>query len=313
VTEFPIVPLVLRTRLAHAALQSIADDCGADILHIKGSALDASLLPVREGAPAHASPKERTVPRVSADADILVRPMHLGRLLTKLPKFGWQGKARFDTGGGADHAAPFWHSELGWADVHRSFPGIRLDPELAFERLWLDRRLLSIAHHACPVPSIDGQRTVLLLHAARNGESQGVDVRAAWTNATVAERDRIMNLATQLQAEVALAGALGRLDEFVDRPEHDLWRLFAADNPGRFDIWRARMKAAQSAKERLHVLINPLRLKVDGLSGELGRKPTVPEILRFYGGRLWRDAVEIKAISDRRTCRRQRILSRRGR
>jgi len=54
-TELPPIPLVLRTRLAHATLKSVSDDCGADILNIKGAAVDALLRPVREDAAADAT------------------------------------------------------------------------------------------------------------------------------------------------------------------------------------------------------------------------------------------------------------------
>mgnify|MGYP003374684041 CR=1 FL=1 len=37
------IPVLLRVRLAHAVVQAIADECGADLLHIKGPAVDASL------------------------------------------------------------------------------------------------------------------------------------------------------------------------------------------------------------------------------------------------------------------------------
>ena len=83
-TDLPPIPLVLRTRLAHATLQAVADDCGADILHIKGAAVDAFLRPAREDSQAGASAEERSLPRVSADADVLVRPAHLRRFLAAL-------------------------------------------------------------------------------------------------------------------------------------------------------------------------------------------------------------------------------------
>ena len=54
-TELPPIPLVLHTRLAHATLKSVSDDCGADILNIKGAAVDALLRPVREDAAADAT------------------------------------------------------------------------------------------------------------------------------------------------------------------------------------------------------------------------------------------------------------------
>ena len=58
-SDLPPIPLIVRTRLAHATLQAIADACGADLLHIKGAAVDPSLLPTRPDAPADAPAWER--------------------------------------------------------------------------------------------------------------------------------------------------------------------------------------------------------------------------------------------------------------
>ena len=58
------IPLGVRLRLGRAAIQTIADQSGADILHIKGDAVDPSLRPRS---------------RVGTDIDVLVRPAHLTR------------------------------------------------------------------------------------------------------------------------------------------------------------------------------------------------------------------------------------------
>jgi hypothetical protein len=311
VTDLPPIPLRARTHLAHATLQAVADVCGADILHIKGAALDASIGPPSNGAPTETTMGSSDLPRLSADADVLVRPAHLQVLLTALKRYGWTAMTRFDTGGGADHSSDLWHEELGWADVHRSFPGFRLDAALAFDRLWLDHRVQLIAQRPCTVPSLDAQRLVLLLHAARNGQSRANDVRDGWTNATATERNRVRELSETLRAEVALASATGHLDDYADRPESELWRLYAVGGASRFEIWRARLKAAQTGVDRLMVLTNPLRLKVDGLTVELWRKPTQLELLRFYCRRLLSDLADIKSYAYKRAqgCREKSLRS----
>lgn len=111
--ELPPIPLILRTRLAHATLQAIADSCGADILHIKGAAVDASLLPTKPDSPADATLEERALPRLSADADVLVRPANLKRFQTALKRYGWQRKTRLYSGGAVQHSEDWWHPELG--------------------------------------------------------------------------------------------------------------------------------------------------------------------------------------------------------
>lgn len=309
----PPIPLVVRTRLAHATLQAVADDCGADILHIKGAAVDASLRPKREDSLAGASAEERATPRVSADADILVRPAHLKRFLAALNRCGWRMLLNFDTGGGGDHSAVFWHEELCEADVHRSFPGIRLRPDLAFERLWVDRETRVIAHRPCTVPSLDAQRLVLLVHAARNRYGKEDDVRYAWTDATGEQKDRVCALARELRAEVALAAATGRLDEYADRPEYDLWRLWTSSDARRFEFWRARIKAAQGRRERMGVVANPLRLKVDVVKLKLGRKPTLREVLGSYRDRLCDDLLDVRILAGRQVASlRIHLLRRQG-
>ena len=313
VTDLPPIPIVLRTRLAHATLQAVADDCGADILHIKGAAVDASLLPAREDSLASASAEERALPRISADADVLVRPAHLKRFLAALKECGWRTLLNFDTGGGADHSTVLWHDELSEADVHRSFPGIRLRPELAFERLWEDRATQVIAHRPCIVPSVDAQRLVLLLHAARNRHGKEGDVRYAWTEATVEEKDRVSALALELHAEVALAAATGRLDEYADRPEYDLWRLWTTSGARKFEFWRARLKASRNQGERIGVVANPLRLKVDVVELQLGRKPTPREVLRSYSSRLRKDLHDIRMLFGRRFANLRTTLPKRHR
>lgn len=301
------IPLVLRTRLAHATLQAVADECGADILHIKGAAVDASLRPARQGAASDATAEQRAMTRISADADVLVRPSHLRRFLAALEQHNWRRLLAFDTGGGADHSAVYWHDELCEADVHRSFPGMRLTPELAFERLWVDRRTQDIGHRSCTVPSTDAQRLVLLLHAARNRHGKDGDVQSAWTDATSGERDRVSSLARELDAEVALATATGRLGEYADRPDYDLWRLWTTADKNRFAFWLARIKAAQTVPERIRVVANPFQPKLDALAMQLGRRPRTYDTVRFRCGRLREDLVDVQSFLLRRIARRRSL------
>lgn len=294
-TELAPIPLIIRTRLAHAALQTIADECGADILHIKGATVDHFLDPSKlhgHAASRSALGESLTreapdttalkVARASTDADVLVRPSHLARFLASLAQNGWLELTAFDTGGRADHATDFWHRELGRADVHRSFPGIRLKPDLAFEGMWLHHQTYEIANCACTVPSREVQTLLLLLNAARNGDLQGSDVLNRWTLTTGQERDSIKQRAVDFDAEVALAASTGDLQLFVGRPEYDSWRLLASGEAGRFEYWRARVRSAATLKDRLDVFSNPFRFKTDRLRMELGRAPTRGEILRSY-------------------------------
>jgi len=298
---------MLRTRLAHATLQAIADDCGADILHIKGAAVDASLLPIREDAPADATAEERAVPRLSQDTDVLVRPAHLKRFLAALKRYGWIRKSRLYSGGAVEHSVDWWHPELGGADIHVRFPGIQLAPHLAFAELWRDRTDTHIAHRACPVPSLDAQRLVLLLHAARNGGRESADVGPAWTTATALEQDRVRRLADTLRAEVALAGATGNLDEYAAHPEFDLWRLLGQPNADVFQLWLAFVKAAPTPLDRVRAILYAVRIKAERVDQGLQRRATLFEVLRVQGSRFTRGASGLLLVArhsaSRRTAR----------
>lgn len=141
--ELPTVPVLLRVHLAHATVQAIADEVDADVLHIKGPAVDPMLRP--KG-------------RASADADVLVRPSHLMRLTAGLTRYGWRQVTTLSTGGLIEHSTNWYQGELGQLDVHVRFPGIGVAPNEAFEVLWRERALRRVAHRPCVVPGLVAQR-----------------------------------------------------------------------------------------------------------------------------------------------------------
>lgn len=299
-SDLPPIPLIVRTRLAHATLQAIADACGADLLHIKGAAVDPSLLPTRPDAPADATAEERALPRLSADADVLVRPAHLKRYQAALKRYGWQRKTRLYSGGAVEHSEDWWHPELGSADVHIRFPGIRVALERAFSDLWRERQTKGIADRRCPVPDVDAQRLLLLLHAARNGGPASADVRLPWTDATEADRARVRKLAAAFGAEVALAGATGRIDDYANRPEYDLWRLLAQPDADVFELWLAFVKAAPTTIDRVQAILYAVRVKADRVGLEVGISTNPGAVLRAHASRLGRGAAGIIRLARRR-------------
>ena len=285
-SDLPPIPLIVRTRLAHATLQAIADACGADLLHIKGAAVDPTLLPTRPDAPADATVEERAVPRLSADADVLVRPAHLKHYQAALKRYGWQRKTRLYSGGAVEHSEDWWHPELGSVDLHVRFPGIQLRRDQAFDELWEERHSLDLAHRPCPVPSVDAQRLLLLLHAARNGALGPADVRLAWSSATPTEQGRVQALAVRLRAEVALAATTGHLEDYADRAEYALWRVAGLPAPDAFEAWLAHVQAAPSALSRIRAILYPFSAKSDRLEVDLQRPATSREVFQRYGLRL---------------------------
>lgn len=284
------MPIQARVRLAHATLQAIADASGVDLLHVKGPALDASLRP--------ASGDGRPAARHSTDADVLVRPDQVDAFLAGLAAHGWRPVSRFETGSPFGHAATWWRDDLGHADVHRSFPGVGAAD--AFDQLWAGRQSVRLAHRPVWVPDVTAQRLLLLVHAARSGGSGSADVRVAWGGATQRQRDDVVALAGRLDAEVALAAALGRLDEHADAAEHDLWQLFSAGgSSGRLAEWRARVKAAPTRRQAVAVALRALRVNTDHLARELQRPPTRRDIAWAAVRRWGRALRELAALLSR--------------
>ena len=103
------VPLAVRLLLGRAAVQVIASDAGADLLHIKGNAVDTSL-------------RAREAP--GTDIDVMARPTHVPRLHDELLRHGWVVYSSFRYGSPFGHAQTYRHPDWGYLDLHRMFPGI---------------------------------------------------------------------------------------------------------------------------------------------------------------------------------------------
>lgn len=253
---------MVRTRLAHGVAQALAERHGVDLLHVKGPAVDPS---VRDAKP-------------SSDADILVRPSHLGRLVGALRATGWQERSGFDEGSAFAHAANWHHPGVGYLDVHRRWPGPTRAPEEVFDIWWSTGHTTVIANRECQVPSLDVQELILLLHAARDRGHRGHEVTRLWHHATPAHRDELRDLARELGAGVALAAAVGELDRHRDAPDYQLWHAFSSDSADRLDDWAGRWQAAGSARERLAVLGRALVVNRAHLEFRYGRPPRRGEV-----------------------------------
>ncbi|WP_423773723.1 nucleotidyltransferase family protein [Actinomyces urogenitalis] len=266
----PAVPVGLRVHLAHAALQAIAEDLRIDVLHVKGPAVHPTLGRSRNR---------------STDADVLVRPSEVEGYVQGLVDHGWTAVTSFESGSAFEHAATYFHSSWGYADVHRLFPGLTAVD--AFESLWQDRGTIEIAGVRCPTPSLTAQRLILLLHAARNGQAEtDGDYRRAWEHLGQAGRREVVGLARDLGAQVGLAAALGHLDQYVDDPSHDLWAVFSGGRHSRLAEWEARLKAAPSKRARLRLLMRAPLVNTDHLALKLARRPTRLEVFREFFSRF---------------------------
>lgn len=258
------VPVDVRVRFAHASVQTVAGDCGADVIHIKGPSVDPETNPGR---------------RPGTDADVLVRPQHVPALVAGLVEVGWVRWADFDEGSRFEHAASFHHQQFGMLDVHQNFPGLHNAPRENFEELWRRRRWVEIGGVDCAVPDRLSERLILLLHAARTSPSHG-DVTNHWDRLDQDERDRLDRLAESLGATVGLALATGRAEAVAGHREVALWQEYGDGE--RLEEWLARWRAAPSARSRLALLVRAPRVNRFALAERLGRQPTRAEVRREW-------------------------------
>jgi len=263
------VPIRIRLRFGRAAAQIVADQVGVDLLHIKGDAVDPSL---------------RQAEASGSDVDVMVRPSHVELLDPALRAHGWQLYSTFQYGSPFGHAQTYLHDHWGYLDVHRSFPGIRLNPEAAFDRLWGARTTVDVTGVACPVPDVLAQSVLLLLNAARDGGTRGVGLRSIWYEAPDDRRAEISKLVAAFDAEVAFAAAVGDLDRYRRRREYLLWKV-SSQGGTRFEEWWGRVRAEQTVGGAVRTLARAPLVNVDRLTHSLGRRPTGGEILREFFAR----------------------------
>ncbi len=266
------VPLPVRLRFGHAAIQHLADGIGADLLHIKGAAVDPSLRP--GGA-------------AGTDVDVLVRPSHVEVLDRAMRQHGWRLYSSFENGSPFGHAQTYLHDAWGYVDLHRYFPGIRVDPSRAFERLWKDRQEIEIAGVGCRVPNVVGQAVLLVLNAARSPDRARGDVRAVWAEASEPRRAEMEALVADLDAPVAFAAAVGRLERFRGERDYRLWKIVSKGG-SRSAEWWARFRAAPTIGMALRVVSRAPLVNVDRLAHRLGRTPTRGEIVAEFFRRMVR-------------------------
>lgn len=294
------MPLLAGVPLAAAALQVIADDVGVDLLHVKGASVDEVLLQqVSVTDPETGKVHLRAVPRSSVDADVLVRPSHVAKFFAAMSAHRWTMVYRFKDGSAFEHASTWIRPGVCHADIHRSFPGIGLDRERAFDVLWAVRGTTFMAGQKCPVPNLPAQRLILILHAVRGGELSSPDIRRAWGDASTAERAEVDALAASLDAEVALAAATGRLEEHRDAREYLLWRALSTGNTSRATMWLARVKAQPNPWTAIRTAYHLIAPKEGRLAHELGHVPGPMEVARAWGHQLRLVAAEASRLARR--------------
>lgn len=282
-----LMPSRIGVRFAHASVQAIADSVGVDILHIKGPAVHHDLLeasPVAEGV--RDTAEREIVERPSLDADILVRPAHVPRLMEAMRRHGWVLSVDFADGSAFEHAATMRHPLLAYVDVHRRFPGFGPDAERVFNALWVGRQGMDIAGRKCTVPEPIAQRLLLILNAVRGGPARQPEIARLWNEATAQERADVERFAVMTGAEVALAAATGRLDDYANDREHDLWMLLASGRTSPFAMWSARVRAQASFRARVREAVRLLVPNARRLAFQLGRPLTRRELASAWVQRI---------------------------
>jgi hypothetical protein len=264
------VPHEVRIAFAHAAAQHLVDRLGARAIHVKGAALDPSLVPGRS----------------YSDADVLVHPRDVPAVLSALRDHGWELINTFAYASSFEHSATFRHADFGLLDVHRLFPGTGPTPEAAFEALWAERQTTSLGGRPCAVPSRPAQACLLLLHAARAGNDTKAarDVDCVWTSATHAERAAVLDWVDRLDAHLAFSVITGTLEDHAADPAYDLWRV-AARGGTRVEEWRARIRAARGIRGKLTVAGRSVLVNVEHLSIVRGAPLTRREVAAEFFAR----------------------------
>lgn len=286
-TERTAAPSWVRLSLAHAAVQVLADEHGLDVLHVKGLALDPSL--VWRG-------------RASTDVDVLVRPTHVPRLLELLAAHGWRVITSFESASAFEHSVTLWHDQWEHLDLHRAFPGVDRDPARSFDLLWRGRHDRVIAGVRCPVPSVPAQGLLLLLHAARAAGNPRArqDVEHVWDAAPLIVREQIEREVERLGAQVAFSVIRGDLERHRDQPEYALWKVWSTGGT-RLDEWRARFAAAPTIRGKLRVAGRSVLVNVEHLRLVRGRAVTRREIIvEFFARPLRGIREELRRRAPRR-------------
>jgi hypothetical protein len=151
-------------------------------------------------------------PRAYVDGDLLVRPGAERQVASVLGSLDFIPELN-------ELEMPSWWREhaVGWnrrngamVDIHRSLPGIGVEPERLWKRLWEDSVPFVVGGHACRALSLPARALHLTLHAAQHGpDSQPLgELSRAMDRADEATWGAAARLATDLEATPAFVAGL---------------------------------------------------------------------------------------------------------
>ncbi|MCJ1705376.1 nucleotidyltransferase family protein [Rathayibacter sp. VKM Ac-2926] len=242
------LPLAAAVGLVHALVDDLARSAGIRALFLKGPIADAHRI---------------RRPHPSSDADVLVAPGDADRLLTLLGERGWSVRP-----GSAAHRAFVTHSitllHASWPcdiDVHTSWPGFFVDPQLAFEVLWRTRCEVVVAGVPVRAIGFDTSVVVSALHSLRSPYQQRSEEELEELVAVVAARRReeaVVARAAELGCLEPIAPFLVRIGATVALParpsrQYALWRL-RTRRPSRTADWLLAIDQAPTLAERVVLL-----------------------------------------------------------
>ncbi|GAB3630748.1 hypothetical protein GCM10027421_01010 [Microbacterium shaanxiense] len=251
------ISLDVRIEFSRAAIEVIARRAGIRVLHVKGATLDRSL---------------RRVRRSGTDVDVMVDPLAVPAMHAALTHHGWSVYSSFVEGSPFGHAQTYHHTEWGYLDLHRRFPGIGVPDQDGFEVLWAAREAHASAGIECAIPSVDAQAVLFVLNAARDLDALGGEAHRLWADQGEQARIRRSRLVRMLRAEVAFGAGLGDLERYRHRREYLLWKT-VSQGGGKLAEWWGRIKAAPTFGDALRTAARAPRVNRAVLAHELGREP----------------------------------------
>ena len=203
------------------------------------------------------------------------------RLDRAMRQRGWRLYSTFEYGSPFGHAQTYFHDAWGYIDIHRFFPGIRLQPERAFDVFWTDRHEDRDRRHR--MPGAECARAGRAARAQRRAFDDAYQARCPGGLARSprgAPRADASRSSSELGAPTSHSPQRnGGLERYRGERDYRLWKVVSegGDSLGRV-VGTPACGPRASAPRRESVARAPL-VNVDHLAHRLGRPPTRAEIV----------------------------------
>lgn len=242
--EGAVLSLQDATRLAQASVAAQAAMDGLDVIFLKGIGAQAHGL-----RPGH----------VSTDVDVLCRGEDLEAVARQLVARGWSPRpkprtAAFYSAHAVTYFHPSWPCDI---DVHIRFPGLLLEPDDAFEKLFEASQVIQVAGVPSLIPSLLDSIVILAAHSARTrnrrrDSDKATESLAEWVvaNLDIEQRSALVVRARALGAALACLALTDRLG--VDAEPSTVGALS--------DSERAWLLTEASGHSLASALLNEIRL-----------------------------------------------------